>query len=155
MEQIVQFTSQIPLILQFLFTALLGAIPFIEAEIAAGIATLAGTPVILAILAAAIGNFAAIFLVVVFAQKIRAWRNKGKTEDEKGRNGKAMKAIHKYGIPTASMLSPLITGTHILAFAAAVTGANRQYILVWQAVAITTWAIAGGVLVLLGVQILG
>ncbi|MBI3889784.1 hypothetical protein HY312_04425, partial [Candidatus Saccharibacteria bacterium] len=125
------------------------------AEVAAGIATLAGTPVLLAVLAAAIGNFIAIFLVVIFAQKIRTWRNKGKTEDEKGRNSKAMKAIHKYGIPTASMLSPLITGTHILAFAAAVTGANRQYILTWQAIAIVTWAVAGGVLVSLGVQILG
>lgn len=155
MEQIVQFTSQIPLVLQFLFTALLGAIPFIEAEIAAGIATLAGTPVLLAIAAAAIGNFLAIFLVVIFAEKIRAWRHRDKTEEEKGRNGKATKAIHKYGIPIASLLSPLITGTHILAFAAAVTGADRRYILVWQAVAIVAWAIAGGVVVLLGVKILG
>ena len=155
MEHIVEFTSQIPLVLQFLFTALLGAIPFIEAEIAAGIATLAGTPVILAIVAAAIGNFLAIFLVVVFAQKIRAWRHKGKTDEEQGRGGKAIKAIHKYGIPTASLLSPLITGTHILAFAAAITGADRRYILVWQAIAIVLWAIAGGVLVLIGVKILG
>lgn len=154
MEQLVQITQQIPLFLQVAFTALLGAIPFIEAEIAAGIATFAGTPVVLAVLAAAAGNFVAIFLVVIFAEKIRAWRENKKPEGREGRNGKAMKAIHKYGIPTASMLSPLITGTHILAFAAAVTGANRQYILVWQAVAIITWAVAGGVLVSLGVQIL-
>ena len=154
MEQLVHITQQIPLFLQIAFTALLGAIPFIEAEVAAGIATFAGTPVILAVLAAAIGNFIAVFLVVIFAEKIRAWRNKGKPEDDEGRNGKAMKAIHKYGIPTASMLSPLITGTHILAFAAAVTGANRRYILIWQAIAIMTWAIAGGVTVLLGIEIL-
>jgi hypothetical protein len=152
MEQLVQFTQQIPLILQILFTSVLGAIPFIEAEVAAAIATLAGTPVIFAIIAAAIGNFLAVFLIVIFAQKIRKWRNKS-VDDEK--RGKAMKAVHKYGIPTASLLSPLITGMHILAFAAAVTGANRQYILVWQAVAIVLWAIAGGVLVSLGMKLIG
>lgn len=154
-EQIIRFTEQIPIVLQFIVTALLGAIPFIESEIGAALGVIAGVPVVVAIIAAIIGNILSVFAVVLGAEKISAWRKRNGQTESSPRSKKVTKAIHKYGIPGASMLGPLVTGTHLLAFIASATGANRRYLMVWQIVAITVWGIAGGALAALGIDVIG
>jgi hypothetical protein len=63
--------GQVPEILQPVIVALAGAIPFIEGEGGAAIGVIGGVNPIVAAIAAALGNFVAVVLVVLLGSRIR------------------------------------------------------------------------------------
>lgn len=153
-QQLTAITEQVPVIIQLLVTAAWGAIPFVESEFAAGIAVIAGVVVVPAIIAAVIGNILSVVLVIVLADKVREWRRSHHIKESSERQKKVKRAIHKYGIPGASLAGPLITGTHAMALIAMASGAPRRTVIIWQIIAITVWGVIGGVLAAIGVDIL-
>ncbi|MCS5718444.1 small multidrug efflux protein [Herbiconiux sp. CPCC 205763] len=64
--------SQVPFFVQPLIVALAAMIPFVEAELASVLGVWAGLNPVVAAVAAAAGNFASVFVVVVFGARIRA-----------------------------------------------------------------------------------
>lgn len=137
-----EFTADIPLILQLLATSLWSAIPFIESDVGVLIAVVAGVPIIPATIAAIVGNLLAVAGVIVATDSIRSWLkgHSSKAKQEK-RQTRVRRALQKYGVPGASLLGPLLVGTHLNAFFMAAAGVNRHYLLIWQSIAIVVWAI--------------
>ncbi|MFB2597056.1 small multidrug efflux protein [Herbiconiux sp. P17] len=64
--------SQVPFFVQPLIVALAAMIPFVEGELASVLGVWAGLNPVVAAVAAAAGNFASVFVVVVFGARIRA-----------------------------------------------------------------------------------
>ena len=153
-EQLTSITEQVPVFVQLLVTMLWGAVPFVESEFAAGIAVIAGVALVPAIIAAVIGNIASVLAVIMLADKVREWRRNHHIKESSDRQKKVRRAIHKYGVPGASLTGPLITGTHAMALIAMASGAPRRTVIIWQIVAITVWGVVGGVLAAIGVDIL-
>lgn len=137
-----EFTASIPLASQLVATSLWSAIPFIESDAGVLIAVLAGVPIIPATIAAIIGNLLAVAGVIVATDKIRIWlKNHSSKAKQEKRETKVRRALQKYGVPGASLLGPLLIGTHLNAFFMAVAGVNRRYLLIWQSIAIILWAV--------------
>lgn len=142
-QQLTEFTAEIPLLLQILVTAVWSAIPFIESDLGVAIAILVGVPTIPALIAAILGNWVAVMLVIIFTDKIRAWLRRHKSEEDKEnkRYKKVRNAMQKYGVPGASLLGPILIGTHLNAFFMAAAGASRRNLMIWSTISIVVWGI--------------
>lgn len=158
--------GQVPEPVQPLIAALAGAIPFIEGEGGVAIGVLGGINPVLAGVAAAIGNFLSVAVLVLLGSGARNAvlnRRHEKTlagagtpatvgsslevppgerpEDSRSaaRRAKFQRAYERYGVPGVSLLGPLLLPTHFTATMLAASGVGRARILVWQAVAIVGW----------------
>jgi len=170
--------SQVPFIVQPLIVAAAAAIPFLEGELASVLGVWAGLNPFLAAGAAIAGNFASVFVVVLFGARIRAAlvaRRARRTElvTVGGPSGDGMevpeesietkpeskgvrrfkKFLVRFGVPGASILGPLAIPTQFTSALLVSTGVSKAWVLLWQAVAIVLWTtlttlIATGVLAL-------
>jgi len=141
--------DQVPELLQPFIVAAAGAIPFIEGEGGAIIGVVGGLNPIVAGIAAAAGNFLAVFLVVLITSGARGAivNRAGRDEREaakalkpesKGR-AKFQRWLVRFGVPGASVLGPLAIPTHFTAATLVAAGISRSRILFWQAIAIVIW----------------
>lgn len=167
-ESFQDLISQVPELVQPLIVALAGAVPFIEGEGAATIGILGGINPVAAAIAAIIGNFICVALLVLLgsgARTVLVNRNRAKepigvkganrTEEEQlresiapvaadserkaNRRMKFQRAFERYGVPGVSLLGPLLLPTHFTATMLAAAGISKARILIWQAVAIVGW----------------
>ncbi len=137
-----EFTAGIPLVLQLIATAVWSTIPFIEADAGVMIAILAGVPIIPATIAAIVGNVLAVMAVIAATDRIRRWlKNHSSKQKQEKRQTKVRRAVQKYGVPGASLLGPLLIGTHLNALFMAAAGVDRRYLFIWQVIAIVVWAV--------------
>lgn len=141
---IYQFTAAIPLVWQVLAIAGWSMIPFIESDVGVAIGIGVGVAPIPATIAAILGNWLAVMAVIILTDKARTKIHSAKevnTEVKTKRRKKVMKAVEKYGVPGASLLGPLLIGTHLNAFFMAAAGVNKRYLMIWQTIAIVVWAV--------------
>lgn len=157
--------AQVPDLLQPLIVALAAAVPFIEGEGAAGIGILGGIHPVIAVIAAIIGNFVCVAVLVLASSGARraiVTRRRDRTnalstagdstaasvESEEyaltdttvsPRKEKFQRALLRYGVPGVSLLGPLLLPTQFTATMLAAAGVGRTRILLWQAVAIICW----------------
>lgn len=148
--------AQVPDLVQPLIVAAAGAVPFIEGEGAATIGIIGGVHPVVAVIAAIVGNFACVALVVLLSSGARrAVVNRsrervlasaggaGGTAVEPAprspRKAKFQRAFERYGVPGVSLLGPLLLPTQFTASMLAAAGVDRVRILVWQGVAIVGW----------------
>ena len=169
-ETFQNLVAQVPDLVQPLIVALAGAVPFIEGEGAAGIGIIGGIPPVIAAIAAMVGNFVCVTILVLASSGARraivdrsrarelALAGGGSAADvdapeDAGRGSarreKFQRAFERYGVPGVSLLGPLLLPTHFTATMLAASGIGKGRILVWQAVAIVGWttvvaAIIGG-----------
>lgn len=137
-----QFTAQIPLVWQTIAVAGWSAIPFIESDVGVAIGIAVGVAPIPATIAAVIGNWLAVMAIIVVTYKVRTKLRGEKDEHPTGkRQQKVLRAVQKYGVPGASLLGPLLIGTHLNAFFMAAAGVDKRYLMIWQTIAIAVWAI--------------
>ncbi|GAA1931556.1 hypothetical protein GCM10009775_24580 [Microbacterium aoyamense] len=152
--------AQVPEWLQPVIVALAGAVPFVEGEGAATIGILGGIPPVVAVIAAIVGNFACVAVLVLLgagARRAVVTRSRQKrlvaadatgadvpafSEDETPRQAKFQKAFERYGVPGVSLLGPLLLPTQFTAVMLAAAGVGRGRILVWQGLAIVLWTTA-------------
>ncbi|WP_175987909.1 small multidrug efflux protein [Microbacterium tenebrionis] len=168
-ETFQNLVAQVPELVQPLIVALAGAVPFIEGEGAATIGILGGIPPVIAAIAAIVGNFVCVALLVLLSAKARdAVVNRqrakalvdvegrvvadaadtgiqveaGDSERKAARKQKFQRALERYGVPGVSLLGPLLLPTQFTATMLAAIGIGRARILIWQAVAIIGWTTA-------------
>lgn len=164
-ETFQNLVAQVPELVQPLIVALAGAVPFIEGEGAAAIGILGGIPPVIAAIAAIIGNFVCVALLVFVSSGARAAVVKRRratamvdangtvasgtgagsmpvddgNERKAARKQKFQRALDRYGVPGVSLLGPLLLPTQFTATMLAAIGVGRARILIWQAIAIVGW----------------
>lgn len=157
-ETFQDLVARVPELLQPLIVALAGAIPFVEGEGAAVIGIVGGIPPVVAVIAAIVGNFACVAVLVLLSSgarravvtRTRERRLAGTggaviDEPEPGgerkaaRRAKFQRAFERYGVPGVSLLGPLLLPTQFTATMLAATGVGKARILIWQGVAIVGW----------------
>lgn len=159
--------AQVPDLVQPLVVALAGAVPFIEGEGGATIGIIGGINPVVAGIAAAVGNFLAVAVVVLLTSGARqavVTRTRaraaatvgggGSVSDERmaeleadmatsagssKRRQKFQRAFERYGVPGVSLLGPLLLPTHFTASMLTASGVRKSLVLVWQTVAIILW----------------
>lgn len=134
--------ADVPDLVQPLIVSLAGAVPFIEGEGAAAIGILGGIHPVVAALAAAIGNFLCVALVVLASSRVRTavtTRRGAAAQAPTARREKFERAYHRYGTPGVSLLGPLLLPTQFTAAALTSTGVAPVRVLAWQAAAIALW----------------
>ncbi|MGW8482725.1 small multidrug efflux protein [Microbacterium sp. NPDC055903] len=167
METFQDLVAQVPELLQPVIVALAGAVPFIEGEGAAAIGIIGGIHPLVAAVAAVIGNFLCVAILVIVSAGARdavvtRHRARAAAKDAAGavavataepvpaqvpienerkaaRAAKFQRAFERYGVPGVSLLGPLLLPTHFTATMLAAAGVGKVRILVWQAVAIIGW----------------
>ncbi|MFK3676647.1 small multidrug efflux protein [Microbacterium sp. NPDC090218] len=161
-ETFQNLVAQVPELVQPLLVALAGAIPFIEGEGAVSIGILGGIPPVVAAIAAMVGNFLCVMVLVLAssgARKAVMNRSHAKAvalagggtaaetttadpaESDRGtaRREKFQRAFERYGVPGVSLLGPLLLPTQFTATMLAASGIGKARILFWQALAIIGW----------------
>ncbi|WP_337002881.1 MULTISPECIES: small multidrug efflux protein [unclassified Microbacterium] len=161
--------AQVPDLVQPLIVALAGAVPFIEGEGAAGIGIIGGIPPVIAAVAAIVGNFVCVAVLVLAGSGARqAIINRSRAKEavavgagtstiepdvepesdrRAARTQKFQRAFERYGVPGVSLLGPLLLPTHFTATMLAASGIGKARILFWQAVAIIGWTTVVSVIV--------
>ena len=157
-----EFVAQVPEMLRPFIIMLAGAIPFVEGEGASIIGILGGVHPIVAGVAAAIGNFLSVLLVVAVASRARtavvdrrrspvrvgaarpsvdgaAVHEPAVTKPESKRRQRFNRWLVRFGVPGASILGPLAIPTQITAAILVGGGTPRRWVLLWQAIAIVIW----------------
>ena len=168
-ETFQNLVAQVPDLVQPLIVALAGAVPFIEGEGAAGIGILGGINPVIAAIAAIVGNFLCVAILVLAssgARKAIVDRSRAKQVAMAGggssmetaqdmadtgrgtaRREKFQRAFERYGVPGVSLLGPLLLPTHFTATMLAASGVGKGRILIWQAVAIVGWTTAVSIII--------
>lgn len=163
------FVAQVPELVQPLIVALAGAVPFIEGEGAVSIGIIGGIHPVVAAIAAIVGNFLCVAILVVASSGARtAIVNRSRSrravlaggadggavesvpaDSERGgaRREKFQRAFERYGVPGVSLLGPLLLPTHFTATMLAASGVGKVRILFWQAIAIIGWTTVVAVIV--------
>ncbi len=156
-----ELVAQLPEWLQPAGVALAGAVPFVEGEGAAAIGIVGGLNPVVAAVAAVVGNFLAVLVVVLVSVRTReavvtraGGRGVALDEPPNPRRQKFDRAFARYGVAGVCLLGPLLVPTHFTAAALAASGVHRVRILAWQAVAIVLWTVAVS-LVVTGVLAIG
>ncbi|WP_341946277.1 small multidrug efflux protein [Microbacterium sp. LWH11-1.2] len=163
------WVAQVPELVQPLIVALAGAIPFIEGEGAASIGIIGGIHPVIAAVAAIVGNFVCVAVLVLASSGARSAivnRSRVKepalagggasaapaseaphTDRKAARREKFQRAFERYGVPGVSLLGPLLLPTHFTATMLAAAGVGKARVLFWQALAIIGWTTAVAVIV--------
>ncbi|RUR03148.1 small multidrug efflux protein [Labedella endophytica] len=167
--------AQVPEFLQPLIVVLAGAVPFIEGEGATTIGIIGGIHPIVAAIAAIIGNFACVALLVLLGSGARdavVSRRRAQlkaresvvvgggsesavdpidasvpVEETTPRKAKFQRAFERYGVPGVSLLGPLLLPTQFTATMLAAAGVTKARILLWQGIAIVAWTTAFTILI--------
>ncbi|WP_332632059.1 small multi-drug export protein [Halalkalibacter flavus] len=151
--------SFIELLWAYILVFILSAVPFLEGYAVVPLAIIAGLATVPAVILGLIGNIVTVFLVVVFVDKIKAWRKKKKGEEEgqldSKRSIRAQKIWNKYGLPGLSIIGPLFVGSHVTAFMSVSLGATKKKAFVWMTASITIWTVVFVILAHLGIDLLG
>lgn len=172
MESLFTFADSFPPALQWLAVMLVGAIPFVESYGGAVLGVITGVPVPVAIIAAIIGNVAAMILTVWIAGTIRekavAKRRSGDAgqTDDAGPSGDAADQaapskgkqrirmlFERFGVPGVSILGQWALPSHVTAPTLVGFGASRGSVVVWQTVGIIAWGVLFGVLAAGGINL--
>lgn len=156
---------QVPFFVQPLLVAVAAAIPFLEGELASVLGVWAGLNPFVAAASAMVGNFASVFVVVIFGARIRARlvaRRARRTElvavghpladGSEGPVGSVVdvkpeskgvkrfkRFLVRFGVPGASILGPLAIPTQFTSALLVSTGVAKGWVLLWQAIAIFLW----------------
>ena len=164
-----ELLGQVPEFIQPFILMLAAAVPFLEGEAGALIGVVGGLNPVLAAVAAALGNFASVALVVLVTSRARSVvtnRADARAEaaaaaaggtatlvaaraakpESKGRL-RFKRWLVRFGVPGASILGPLAIPTQFTASILVAGGTSRRWVLLWQGVAIVIWTTVSTVLI--------
>ncbi|MFC0562509.1 small multi-drug export protein [Halalkalibacter alkalisediminis] len=142
----------------YVLVFILAALPFFEAYGVIPLAIIAGLAPVPVIILGLIGNIVTVLFVIVFANKIKEWRQKRKSGEEKAPNKRtvrAQKLWKKYGLPGLAIIGPLFVGSHLTAFMCLTLGGAKKKTAYWMTASIVIWSVTFAVLVHFGIDLLG
>lgn len=166
-ETFQDLVAQVPEFIQPIVIALAGAVPFIEGEGAVSIGIIGGVDPIVSAVAATIGSFVCVFIVVQLSSSARqvivTRRTRSRlavagggslmVDDEAPepgrrtvRQAKFQRAFSRYGVPGVSLLGPLLLPPAFTAPMLIAAGISKTRVLAWQGVGIILWVLAFGFL---------
>ncbi len=166
-ETFQNLVAQVPEFIQPVIVALAGAVPFIEGEGAVSIGIVGGMNPIVSAVAATLGSFACVFVVVQLSSRARqaivTHRTRARvavgggpaveieeaapeTGRRAARRAKFQRAFDRYGVPGVSLLGPLLLPPAFTAPMLIAVGIEKTHVLVWQAIGIVLWVVAFTVL---------
>lgn len=153
-EGLQDLVAQVPDVLQPLVVAAAGTIPYVEGEGSAALGVIAGLHPVVAGLAGFTGNVVSVLVVVLLGararEKVLARRSAPAEAADpaaepkprsKGRR-RLERWLVRFGVPGASLLAPLALPTQLTAATFVASGASRQWVMLWQVVAIAVWTAA-------------
>lgn len=174
-EAFQDLVAQVPEFVQPLIIALAGAIPFIEGEGAVSLGIVGGVNPVVAGIAAAVGSFACVFVVVQISARARqaiVSRHRARVAVGAGgvpvdepeiapesarkaaRQAKFQRSFDRYGVPGVSLLGPLVLPPAFTAPMLIAVGVDKVRVLVWQAIGIVLWVVVFSILFSLAVSAL-
>ncbi|MCL3861774.1 hypothetical protein [Actinotalea sp. K2] len=153
-ENLQDFTTSLPPLLQWLGVMAAGAIPFVESYFGSVIGIFAGVPFLLAVAAAVVGNVATMVLTVSVTHGVRG-RMAGPAKEASPRRQRLRRSFDRYGVAGVSLLGQTVLPSQITSAALVSFGAPKRTVIVWQVVSIVLWGVVFGVLALLGVDLVG
>ncbi len=154
-ENLQDFTSSLPGVLQWVGVMLAGAIPFIESYGGSVIGVLAGINPVIAIAAAIIGNVISMLIFVLSAHGVRTKATQNRAPKPLSpRKEKLRQRFDRYGVAGVSLLGQTVLPSQITSAAMVSFGAAKNAVILWQTISIIIWGIAFGVLASLGVTVL-
>jgi len=158
-ERFQELVAQVPELLQPLVVVLAGAVPFIEGEGATIIGVVGGLHPVVAGLAAAVGNFLCVLIVILLSARTRGaiTGRLARTEPEKPLSkGRArfQRWFVRFGVPGASLLGPLAIPTHFTAATLIAAGVATGRVILWQGIAILLWTVVATVSISLALSLL-
>ncbi len=103
-------------------------------------------------LAAGLGAFIGVLLVIIIGDGLRNWLLKKKDKPHKN-EGQIYRIWEKYGVIGLGILSPLITGVLFGAAIGISLGAPPKKLLFWMSIGITIWTIVLTIISTLGFTI--
>lgn len=149
-----ELAADVPAVVQPVIIAVAAMVPYIEGAGAAAFGVIAGVHPLVAGLAAAVGNIACVVAVVLLSSRARASvvasrdRSRSETPDEarlgpEERRSKGRLRLERwsvrFGVPGASLLAPLALPTMVTAAVFVASGVRRQWVILWQVVAVVVW----------------
>lgn len=149
-EALQDFTAGLPELLRWFGVMVTAMIPFLEVELAAVLGVLSGQHVVVAVLAAVVGNTAVVALIVLVASRTRTRLTRDSAKEETPRRAKVRRTFDRYGVPGVSLLGPILLPTHFTSAAMVSFGARPRAVLLWETIAIVVWGVAFGALAALG-----
>src|SRR5690625_1475813 len=160
-ETLQEFVLGLPDAIQFLGVALAAMVPFVENYGAGSSGTDAGTPMWSVVFMAIIGNLAIVALITlisgrtrdaVLARKAGAG---GEPKELSARQERVKRLFDRYGIPGVTLIGMLFVPPHLIAATLVSFGSSRTGVLVWQAIAITSYAGPSGALMVGLISVVG
>lgn len=148
-DSIRQFVETTDPIWQWLAVILVSAIPFVESYFGAALGVIAGVPLVVSIIAAIIGNWLSMVLLVLFGHKLHGWR-KNKNEPLSPQKQKFKDIFDKYGVAGVSLLGQTILPSQITSMAMVTLGVHKQTVILWQTISIILWGVTFGVMTDIG-----
>lgn len=145
------FTESVHPFWQWTAVIIVSAIPFVESYGGAFIGVIAGVPIIVAIIAAVIGNWISMVFVVTLFQRLRA-RSGSDDKTLTPRKQRFKDRFDKYGVAAVSLLGQTVLPSQITSGAMVAWGASRSAVIFWQTISIILWGVAFGLLAMLGVN---
>lgn len=153
----------------------MGAVPFVESFAVIPVSVLAGLHIVPVTLLAFLGNLLTMLFVILFIDKIKAWRQKGKwnkietiemnadqneelesahesmpgTAPESMRSKRSQRAQRiwaKYGLPGLAMVGPFFVGSHLAAFMCMIFGSTKRAAILWMTISLVVWCGATAVI---------
>lgn len=152
-DSVRQFVETTDPIWQWLAVITISAIPFVESYLGASLGVLAGVPVVVAIVAAIIGNWLSMLFLVLFGHKLHGWRST-KDISLSPKKQKFKDIFDKYGVAGVSLLGQTFLPSQITAMAMVTFGVNKQTVIFWQTISIILWGVAFGVMTEIGYNVI-
>ncbi|NBI30168.1 small multi-drug export protein [Chengkuizengella marina] len=138
----------------YLLVFIFSAIPLFEAYAVIPIAIVAGLSPIPVVIIGLSGNILTVFLLILFIEKIKEWRNK-KNKKQKVTNKRSLRAEKlwkRYGLIGLTLIGPLLVGSHLTSFMSLVFGGTKTKTLYWMIISITMWSLLFSILTYFGVN---
>lgn len=133
------------MLITYIVLFLLSAVPFIEAIVVVPVAIVGGLPAIPVMIVGFLGNLLTIFLLILFIDKFKRWRQKKKSEETESKRQKRAKSLwDKYGLPGLVFIGPFFVGTHLSAFLALTFGGSRKRTFTLMTVSLFGWTVLLG-----------
>lgn len=168
-EQLQDFVLSLPSSIQFLGVVVAAMVPFVENYGAVVIGSVAGIPVWVTVPLAILGNMAIIVVLTLATSKTRSVVTRSKSDstvavldrddpdhqamdqagdgaEQSASKQKVRKLFDRYGVPGVTMFGLALVPSHVIAPALVGFGSPKGYVLLWQLIGITFYAVATGVL---------
>lgn len=152
-------TEILDLLWAYVLVFVLAAVPFFEVIAVIPLAIIGGLSAIPVTVIALAGNLLTVFIVILFAEKIKSWRKRKDSsgageEQESKRFVRAKKLWGNFGLPGLALIGTAFVGSHLASFLGISFGGSKKSTLFWMTISLLLWGSLMAVLAYFGSDLL-